>query len=181
MKIEETTVTKLIITDVPRLNAVAVYLEDHGPQRGKMTITCCGDAWSYFWGKMGAGYDMRKFFLSCDVNYLANKLRGSAPTYEPDPDKLEAEARRHVIYYRRDGSLDKDEAREKYDLAGELCDLWHEMNGHSEAFMKAMYKIFGDDWYECVPEKPHHQYEYLCRIVKTVQDALRMQEVREAA
>lgn len=181
MKIEETTVTKLVITDVPDLDPVAVYVEDLGPQRGKMTITCFDDAWSYFWGAMGVGRDMRNFFISCDVDYLANKFRGRAPRHETDTDKIEAEAKRHILEHRRDGSFSKEEAREKYELAEELRALWSEMNGHSEAFMDAMHKIFGDDWYECVPEKPHHQYEYLCRIVKTVQEALRAQAAQSAA
>jgi hypothetical protein len=181
MNIEETTVTKLIITDVPQLDPVAVYLEDCGPQRGMVTITCFDDAWSYFWGAMGAGRDMRKFFTSCDVDYLANKFRGSAPRHEPDPDKLEAKAKRRTIERRREGCIGKDEARERYDLAEDLCDLWHEMNGHSEAFMDAMYKVFGNYWHEDMPKKPHHQHEYLCRIVKTVQMALKSQSVQEAA
>jgi hypothetical protein len=181
MKIEETTVTKLIITDVSRLDPIAVYLEDHGPRQGKITITCFNESWSYYWGAMGEGYDIRRFFLTADVDYLATKLRGTLPRTEPDPDKLEEMAKRHIIRHRIDVSFNKKEAREKYDLAGDLYNLWHDMNGNSEDFMNAMFKIFGDDWYECMPEKLHHQFEYLCRIVKTVQEALGTLLVQKAA
>ena len=173
MQTATSTVDKLIITDVPNLDPVSVYLEDFGPGRGKITITCFDDAWSNFWGAMGEKYDIRSFFTKCDAHYLANKLRNGTPTQEPDPDKLEEKAKRHILERRKLAYISKDEAREQYDDAERLCDFWHEMNGNSESFRDAMFEIFGDDWYDSVPMKPHHQYEYLCVIVKTVQEAIR--------
>lgn len=172
MKISTETVQKLIITDVPDLDPVAVYLEDQGVEKGKATITCFNDSWSYFWGAMGKGNTIRSFILKCDEHYLAGKFIGSAPRTEPDPDKLEAKAKRHILDMRKDGNFSKHVARELWSESEGLCDVWHEMNGNNDNFCDAMYRIFGHDWYDLVPTKPHYQYEYLCRIINTVKAAL---------
>jgi hypothetical protein len=172
LKLSTAMVEKLIITDVPDLDPIAVYLEDQGPGAGKITITCFNDCWSNFWSHMGETYTIRTFFQKCDVHYLADKLRNGSPTREPDPEKLEEKAKRHIIERRKLAYITKDEAREQYEDSERLCDFWHEMNGYGEAFKDAMFEIFGDDWHDSVPMKPHHQYEYLCRIVKTVQEAI---------
>lgn len=76
MKIESTTVKKLVITGVPSLDAIAVYLEDQGPGRGKATITCFNKCWSYFWGAMGE-CKIREFLLGCaDIGWTLYKWGG---------------------------------------------------------------------------------------------------------
>ena len=36
-----------------------------------------------------------------------------------------------------------------------------------------MYDIFGDEWYDCLPTKPNPNYQYLCRILDVVREALK--------
>ena len=174
MKISTTMVQKLIITDVPNLDPVSVYLEDQGPACGKVTITCFNDSWSYFWGSMGEGNDIRKFFLSCDEHYLARKFDSKIDDSVDDPDALVEAAKKEIIADRRDGSHTKLKARELWASAEEeLYDLWHEFNGQGgETYRDLMYDIFGDEFWYKIPKMPNYKYEYLCRIINTVKAAL---------
>jgi len=42
MKIESTQVTKLVLTELVRLDPICVIVEDLGKSQGKITITCYG-------------------------------------------------------------------------------------------------------------------------------------------
>ncbi|MTI15209.1 hypothetical protein [Sansalvadorimonas verongulae] len=43
-----------------------------------------------------------------------------------------------------------------------------------------MQDIFGDQWWYSIPEKPNSRYQYLCRVILTVQAGLKtMIEGRE--
>ena len=173
MQITTETVQKLIITDVPNLDPVAVYLEDQGAERGKVTITCFNDSWSYFWGSMGKGNDIRKFFLSCDEHYLARKFDSNIDDTVDDPGKLVEVAKKEIIKDRRDERHTKGKAREMYDDADDLYDLWHEFNGQGgETYRDRMYEIFGEEFWYSIPKMPNYKYEYLCRIINTVKAAL---------
>lgn len=171
MKVETSQVTKLVISGVDDLDPLHVFLEDFGPARGKITITCFDECWTNFWGAMGAGRDIRAFFCSCDVHYLAGKLATGLNAEVDDLGKLADEAKKHVIESRRDRSccVSKDKARELFDLANDLETLHDE---DPTGYRDAMFNIFGDEWRCDVPQKPNHQYEYLCRIVNTVKAAL---------
>lgn len=55
MKVEQSQVTKLVITGVERHDPIHVYLEDYGDnQNGRVTISEWGNSWSCFWGSMGS-------------------------------------------------------------------------------------------------------------------------------
>ncbi len=55
VKIEQSQVTKLVITDVERHDPIHVYLEDYSDnQNGRVTISECGYSWACFWGSMGS-------------------------------------------------------------------------------------------------------------------------------
>lgn len=174
MKITTVPVEKILITDVPNLDSIAVYLEDLGPECGKITITCFDDCWSHFWGAMGKGSNIRKFFLSCDEHYLARKFDSNIDDTVDDPDKLVEEAKKEIISDRRNGSHTKSEARKLWDTAErDLYDLWHEFNGQGgETYRDLMYDIFGDEFWYKIPKTPNYKYEYLCRIINTVKEAL---------
>lgn len=73
MKIETSTVTKLTITKVDKLDPVAVYLEDPKPQHGKITITCFGDSWTGYWPAMG-DQNIMEFVVSAENEYLISKI-----------------------------------------------------------------------------------------------------------
>ena len=46
MKIKESTVRKLTISDIERLDNINVYLEDFEPGHGQITIKCWNEVWS---------------------------------------------------------------------------------------------------------------------------------------
>lgn len=66
LKVERSTVTKLVITGAPRLDAITVLLEDFGRRdwptesnpnyqtaQGKITINCWDNSWNAYLGGMG--------------------------------------------------------------------------------------------------------------------------------
>ena len=174
MKITTETVRKLIIQDIPNLDPVAVYLEDQGPGKGKITITCFNDSWSYFWGAMGEGRNLVSFFLSCDNDYLAKKLGNGIHSTVQTSEGLVEKARKTILTERRENILTEGGARDLFERAEELDSLWDEFEGKGgEDYFDLMYAIFGDEFWHNVPTIPNHKYVYLCRIIDTVKEALR--------
>lgn len=73
MKIEQSQVTKLVITDVERHDPIHVYLEDYGDnQNGHVTISESGCSWSCFWGSMGCS--LVEFIQRINNHYWIGKL-----------------------------------------------------------------------------------------------------------
>lgn len=178
MVLKKSTITKLTISDLPNLDPINVFFEDYGPQRGKVTVEVCGDSWSYFWGAMGEGYTIKSFFLKADTDYLVRKLRiGIRDTIDDDSqDALILAAKREIIKdrreYRRYGDnkqrILSKQAREKWSLIDQITDEGKERNED------VLYEIFGQEWYYYLPQKPNPKYQYLCRIVDTIKEALRI-------
>jgi len=154
MKVDRSMVTKLMITDVPNLDPVAVFLEDYRPGWVKITIECYGQAWSHFWGGKGEKSGT-EFFCGCDNHYLCGKLAPGLKSTIIDDDRLEVFAKRTVIRRRREDGCTKAEARELYDKAKTI--------DRSDA--ELMYDVFGDEWWEQGPKVPNYRWEYLCRIL----------------
>jgi len=169
MKVEQSMVTKLTISDVPDLDPIAVYLEDQGVGRGKITITCFDDSWSYFWGAMGDGYDIRCFFLKADTDYIAGKLQPLLKDTVNDFCNLEKHARQHIRKERREGNIPKEEARELFEAAEHLETM---QDDDPTEYRDLMYRIFGDEWWYNVPQQPNHEYERLCSIINTIKEAI---------
>lgn len=170
MKVTTGVVQKLVITDVPSLDAVAVYLEDQGKGRGKMVVTCFNESWSYFWGGMGEGL-IKDFILGCDIPYLAGKLGNGLAQWIDEPEKIYEEAKKDICERRRTDELTKEKARDLFDSAEVLRDV--EGPVLSENCQHIMYEIFGCEWYDCIPQKPNPKYEYLCRIIGVIKEALK--------
>ncbi|MFZ2269067.1 MAG: hypothetical protein WAV95_15940 [Azonexus sp.] len=166
MEIEESTVKKITIRNVQNLDPVAVMVEDFGPGEGKITITCFGEAWSHYWSHMGETNKLADFFCSCGEHYLAGKLKTGIrdEVDDDDPEALTALMRKEIIKDRREGDISKGVARERWNKAEGYDSRW---DGH-----ELLYEVFGDEYWYCTPKKPNHEYEYLCRIIKTVQAAL---------
>lgn len=173
MKVSVTMAQKFVITDVPRLDTVTVFLEDLGPREGKVTIGCYDKSWSAWWGGMGER-PVRDFFLSCDQHYLAGNFgRGQSLNHTiPDLEGLANHARKRVITERRAKDLDKDQAREFFDDAEQLEGIERIETLH-DLKHKVMQEIFGDEWWYSIPSITNPEYEYLCRIITTAQEALR--------
>jgi len=73
MKIKETLVRKLVLTELDDLDPITMILEDYGPGRGKLTVECFGDAWSAFWPAIGQ-CDVARFVARASTDYIASKL-----------------------------------------------------------------------------------------------------------
>ena len=168
MDVSVTTVQKIIISDVLNLDTIAVYLEDYGPRRGKITITCFNGCWSYFWGGMGNDYNIRKFYLSCDKHYLAGKLSPQTDSHVNDLSTLVDTARKYICKMRRDTNFSKETSRELFDESEKLDGIsdFHDLESD------LMFRIFGDEWWYSIPKQTNHTYEYLCLIIETVKSAL---------
>ncbi len=169
MKTQTSMVKKIVITDIPNLDNVAVYLEDYEEGKGKITITCFNKSWTYYWGCMGE-CNLTKFIIGCDNHYLSGKLNPNVDSDVYDEEGFENYAKEHVIRRRKERCLSKEEARESYDRCFLLAE-YKEFD--SKEYAQLMYDIFGDDWYDCSPKKPNPEYSYFCRILDVIKEALR--------
>lgn len=174
MKLTESTLRKLRITDVQGLDPIDVYLEDFGPGRGQLTINCYGKSWTTLWGAMGDTHDLISFVRQCDPDYIANRFDSNVKREQFSSDALVTLAKKTVCDRRRgrgDGEpLDAVEARDLYEriegLEGsERIDLCPP---------QLMSDLFGAEWWFACDRatEPNPDYLYLCRIIGTVQEAL---------
>lgn len=72
MKIEQSQVTKLVITDVEKHDPIRVYLEDDNQGRGRLTITEWGEAWTCYWPSMSGS--LVDFIIRNNNGYLISNL-----------------------------------------------------------------------------------------------------------
>jgi hypothetical protein len=69
-------VESIEISGIPALDPISVYWEDYGDGRGRVTITCYGEAWTAYWGAMEKD-TIKSFFSYVDVDYITNRLQGA--------------------------------------------------------------------------------------------------------
>ena len=177
MKITETQVTKLQISDIKHLDPVNVLLEDFGPGQGKITIECFGKAWTSYWNAMGKENTIDKFFCDCDNAYLSKNLAPALQDSIPSEDNLDKDAKRKIIGRRKNGDIDKAEALRLWDMVKYGSSSGHlSLDNH-----EALYDIYGEEWWYHIPQEQNPEYEYLCRIIDAVRDALktRLEEKEE--
>ena len=177
MKIEQTSITKLKLTDLKGLDPVTVFIEDHEPGKGEITFKCYGKSWSYYWGGMGAGAVI-PFFLSCNDDYLANCLWDhSRQQYEFDGDGLEKIIKKTLLARRREGFIEKTFARDMFDVSG-----WEDyMPRHTYDEWRCPMFVDEDEFKEFVedrlcdieiPERLVGDYCYLLRIIGAIKEAM---------
>lgn len=163
MKIETTSVKKIRLSEIKNLDPVTVILEDIEKGKGKIIIECYGQSWASYWGGMG-DRTLAEFFCSCDEHYLAKNLS----TIKADVDDFEGfiiKAKAEIIKQRLSLDLSSESAREMFDDVSRI-----ESINENQSLIEL---IFGCEWWYEIPSKPNHEYEYLCRIIKTVQEALK--------
>lgn len=168
MQLSVTNTTKIVLTQLERLDPVTIYLDNPTPGRGKITIECFGKSWSSFWPAMG-GRRVEEFFVSCDDEYLAGNLstcRSHIPV--TDQDEICAAVRQAIINQRLSGELEKDEARRFWNEADSVT-----LTSDYCSAPELMTAAFGDEWWLCLPEKENPDYNYLVRIIQAVRDGLR--------
>ena len=91
------------IRNVPALDPVAVYVRDMGMQRGHITVTCFGAAWTAYFGAMGCD-SVEEFISKVSGEYLCNK---TAPP--SNQTKAQEKYRRRV----KDAVIEAIAARQK--------------------------------------------------------------------
>lgn len=171
MKTTLSDVRKLRITEIDNLDPITVILEDFEPGRGKIIIECFGESWTAGWYAMG-DRTIAEFFISCDNYYLGNKLSRMSPKIN-DEEALVPDAKKSILTMRLEGEIDSATARDLYDRVCAYDGCGHEfMADHN-----LLYEVYGDDWHHCIPQTTNPRWEYLCRIIDAVRDALRTVDI----
>lgn len=180
MKLEQSTVTTLRLTELERLDSVSVFLEDFGPGRGRIVIECFGEAWSSFWPAMGGS--LEDFFIRCEDGYLAKNLAPHLKSEIYDFDKLEIKLKEAIRASRREGSMKESEARELYEQVSELD--YGVSFGHDQIWLAEnrdlLFEILGDEFWCDLPMQPNPDYQYLCRIIQAVREGLKEYQRQKA-
>lgn len=173
MEIKRTTVEKIRIEDVNashRLDPVEVIIENYGEGAGKILISCWGESWTGYWGSMGG--TIEEFFQRVSNDYLIGKMsdyRDTEPDIEEDPEFLA----RQILKQRRDGTLDKDEARSAFNYVESFGpNRNHLYYGETPSELRCL-EGMDEPWYYEWPSKSSHKYEYLSRILDLVREVIK--------
>lgn len=73
MKIEQTNVRMLTITEHAKLDPVDVFIVNYGPGKGRLTIRCWDRAWTCAWFATG-GQTIEQFVLDSHPTYVLSNL-----------------------------------------------------------------------------------------------------------
>jgi hypothetical protein len=167
MRLDKGVATKLLVSEVAGLDPITVFLDDMGQGRGRITISCYTKAWTAYWGAMGER-TLAQFFMDASTEYLAENLQIGLSKKVFDPEYADTHAKRAVCVARRTGGLNANVARDLYD---EVNDAYFAdgVAPHSDLFER----IYGEQWWNHMADKPNPDYTYLTHIVETVQTALK--------
>lgn len=169
MKVETTQTATYKITEVKALDLITVYCENFEPGKGKITVECYGQSWSAYWGGM-SGMTVERFFCSCDDGYISGNFGMHTPSLDSH-EKFGEYLKKEILKLRRNNELSSEEAKDYwFDIEHTLhlvddeplCQRTHEI---AQA-------VIGDEWWYAIPKIPNPDYQYLCRIIKAVQEAL---------
>jgi hypothetical protein len=89
---------------------------DDGGSSGYIAVVGSFGSFGHYFGNCGS--DFRSFLCGCDKYYLAGKFFG-ADARVFDCDKTVEALKGQIIGWRRDGSIDREEAREMFDAVKE--------------------------------------------------------------
>lgn len=174
MKVTETKVQSLEITEVERLDPIRVMAENYEPGQGRITITCYGKAWTSAWFSMG-GDTVQAFFIRVSNDYLIGNFSPQLNSeVEADNDVQLNFVKKEIIRLRRDGDLSHKEARK---LWGE-CECAEDVIEYvcSSGVSSPTGLFDGEPWYVHWPTVPNPEYQYLERILDAVREALKQVE-----
>lgn len=175
MNVQHQTISKLRISDVPRLDPVNVYVERVRDNAGHLTLTCFGKAWTAYWGNTGME-NVTDFIISSDIGYLASCLQPGIEREEYDPEEALAIGKRRVLHARRARSISKEQANDEYnELAGYHMedDPWQQVD--------VMHALLGENWLERLPMRANPDYVYLTKIIDAVCAGLKQHREAEHA
>ncbi|WP_260617586.1 hypothetical protein [Klebsiella pneumoniae] len=115
--IEKMDVLSFIITGAERLDPVRVMIENYGPGKGRITVTCYGQAWTGAWFAMG-GDTVQEFIKRVSNDYLIGCLDPRLESSVDDDNEANlAFVKAHIIKLRRERELDAEKAREMWNEA----------------------------------------------------------------
>lgn len=178
MKWTESTVTKLLITDVESLDPVTVYIENFELGRGKLTIEVFGDSWSAGWGAMG-DRTLEQFVLSADNHYLSKNLSSLSALSVDDYQGFVQKCYEDIIENRRNGDYDKEKALELWNKVETIIpekEWFHDSYNHD-----LLYEVMGCEWWHCIPSKDSDEYIYLYKILNALKECLNQRNSQLAA
>jgi len=201
MKIEESLIKQIKVSDLDRLDPITIIVEDIAEGKANVTIKCFDKSWTSYWGAMGG--DVKDFFSRCNVGYLVNCFdRGISPeTDDKDVNEMtktfHKKMRELILERRREEYISKEVAKGLWDHLDHIkfenvipeydheCFSWNidSWNFRSEYWSKLFH--YESDWisesedfqywlWENVPfvYERNHEYDYLCRIVEVVKKVL---------
>ncbi|WVV46866.1 hypothetical protein THH46_16355 [Pseudomonas sp. NA13] len=185
LKIERSTVTKLVITEAQGLDPITVFLEDLAPRKGKITVSCYDKSWHAYWGGMWEGRTLAQFFCGLDEHYIIgyfspsmHAMRFSSAAFMKLAKKAVVDRRRmRRGYWEFGDSLDSEDARDLFDQIDDLRNVESIMSAHHQG--ELLTDLFGPEWWHLVDDKatePNPAWNYLCRIIAAVQQALRQEQ-----
>lgn len=172
MKVEMSNIEKLVILDLKNIDNITVFLEDLAPRQGRITISCYNESWTAYWGGIGER-TIAEFFLMCDEGYLAKNLAQNLYATVIDVENMAEHARRQIIWERRHGGMDTREARNLFSQTDDLENAENETTLY-DVHSDLLSDVFGDEWYRNLPTVPNGKYTYLCRIINSVKEAIRL-------
>ncbi|MBG6029394.1 hypothetical protein I5F10_15750 [Proteus mirabilis] len=145
MKVEQSQVTKLVITGVERHDSIHVYLEDYGDNKnGRVTISENGCSWSCFWG--GMGMPLTEFLLWITNQYWIGYLDSNLDSeIDADNECNISFVKREIMRCRRKGIIDEYNARSMFDDVEYSEDIMHDI----------LYPGLGDDYKELFDRDPY--------------------------
>lgn len=192
MKVTETQIRKLGITDVPNLDPISVMVEEYEVGQAKIIIQCWDRSWNVYFGSMGG--NLKEFFTRTNVQYLTDKFSTEIERkcmgldYHAMQQEFIKKVRERVIEERYERFIEADTARTVYDqcehlsledIAPEhpydnwkmdhwsLCESsWKDVFYDSDDFNEWCYDNIRDIYEE------NHHYVYLERIVTAVREAI---------
>lgn len=177
MKVTETKVQSIEITEVERLDPIRVMAENYGPGQGRITITCYGKAWTSAWFAMG-GDTVQAFFIRVSNDYLIGNFTPQMQSEVDDDNDANLEfVKEEICKLRRSGEIDHAKARDMWESAEcsgnvkEDCCSW--------IHASVLNELLGDDpCYQKWPTVPNPEYQYLERILDAVREALKQVEAK---
>ncbi|MCS0235780.1 hypothetical protein NDJ81_00140 [Vibrio alginolyticus] len=174
MKLEQSNVIRLRLTELERLDPITVFLEHFGAHRGRITIECFGRSWSSFWPAMGC--QLEEFFIDSNDDYLAKNLASQLDSDIYDFDQLETHLKRRILANFFHRHIDRKKAEKLMEQVSDLdcsvmpCEeqVWLSDNA------RLLSEVYGEDWYYDLPKCDNPEYGYLCRIIQAVREGLKL-------
>lgn len=169
--IEKMDVLSFTITGAERLDPVRVMIENYEPGKGRITVTCYGQAWTGAWFAMG-GDTVQEFIKRVSNDYLIGCFDPQLQsTVDDENDANLAFVKGEIIRLRREQEIDGNEARTMWDEAVDADDVKASCCNYLVG--DKLLKLLGDDpWYAGWPSVPNPKYQYLDRILHAVRVGL---------